>query len=171
MDLPSSTFKVCRGPCYPEVGRPVAVVVGQAKDRLPPDPLLRLEYFLFFTQDPNTLLTRAFRTLATVPESAPGQKSEDIDLSYLLGLGREDAEARVGEHLESEYGDAELAASAGPPHLEWTRASYLTDLYFRVIGLGQFKQIARETSCNELAEYLDGLDANGAILDRRDDFG
>ena len=99
---------------------------------------------------------------------APEQRGQDIDLSYLLGLGREDAEARVGEHLKSAYGDVESAASAGPPCLEWTRASYLTDLYFRVIGLGQFKRIARKTSCDELAEYLDGLDANGAILDRRE---
>jgi hypothetical protein len=168
VDLPSSTFEVCRGPYYPEIGRPVAIVVGRAEDGLPPDPLLRLEYFVLFTQDPDTLIARAFRTLGTVPEEAPGQADQDIDLSYLLRLGREDAEARVGEHLGAAYDDPVLTGSVEAPYLEQIRTSYLTDLYFRVVGLGQFRRIARETCCSELADYLDGLDANGAILDRRD---
>ncbi|MFB6279348.1 MAG: hypothetical protein ABEK75_07570 [Salinibacter sp.] len=167
MDLPVSTFRVCQGPRYPQKGRPVAVVVGRAKDGLPPDPLLRLEYFVFFTRDSDTLITRAFRTLGTVPEGID-QVDRDIDISYLLELGREDAEVKVSEHLESFYDAPAQVLGAEASRLEWTRASYLTDLYFRVIGLGQFKRIARATCCSELKNYLDELDANGAILDRQD---
>lgn len=167
MDLPASTFRVCRGPRYRRKGRPVAVVVGRAKDGLPPDPLVRLEYFVFFTRDSDTLIARAFRTLGTVPE-AVGLGTQDIGLSYFLNLGREDAEVKVSEHLESFYDDPALAPGPKAARLEWTEASYLTDLYFRVIGLGQFKRIARATCCSELEGYLDDLDANGAILDRRD---
>jgi hypothetical protein len=167
MDLPTSSFRVCKGPRYPRTGRPVAVVAGRAKDGLPPDPLVRLEYFVFFTRDADTLIARAFRTLATVP-AAVGLGEDDLDLSYFLGLAREDAEARVSEHLESLYDDPARVLGPKSGRLEWTRTSYLADLYFRVVGLGPFRRIAAATHFPEVEAYLDDLDANGAILDRRD---
>ncbi|WP_263786231.1 hypothetical protein [Salinibacter grassmerensis] len=166
MDLPTSTFRVCKGPRFPQKGRPVAVVTGRAEDGLPPDPLVHLEYFVFFTRDSDPLIARAFRALGTVPE-AVDLKEEDLDLSYFLGLGREDAEARVSEHLESFYDDPVQVLGRQAARLEWTDPSYLADLYFRVVGLGAFRRIAGTTSSPELERYLDDLDDNGAILDRQ----
>ncbi|WP_103019938.1 hypothetical protein [Salinibacter altiplanensis] len=167
MDLPTSTFRVCKGPRFLRKGRPVAVVMGRAEDGLPPDPLVRLEYFVFFTRDPDTLIARAFRTLRTVPETVD-LEGDDLHLSYFLELAREDAEARASEHLESFYDDPARVLGAKTGRLEWTHASYLADLYFRVVGLGLFRRIAEATHSSELEGYLDALDANGAILDRRD---
>ncbi|WP_208425773.1 MULTISPECIES: hypothetical protein [Salinibacter] len=166
MELPSSTFRVCNGPRVPGKGRPVAIVVGRAEDGLPPDPLVHLEYYVFFTRDADTLIARAFRTLGTVPEAVDLGEGRP-DLSYFLGLAREDAETRVSEHLESFYDDPEQVLGGRAVRLEWTDASYLADLYFRVVGLGQFRRIAGATDSPELKRSLDDLDANGAILDRQ----
>lgn len=164
---PISTFRVCKGPRYPLKGRPVAIVVGQARDGLPPVPLVRLEYFVFFTRDSDTLVVRAFRTLGTVPDAVAADH-HDLDLSYFLKLAREDAEAKIAEQLEAFYDDPTQVLGTEEARLQWTENSYLTDLYFRVIGLGQFRQIAQATCSSDLQDYLDDLDANGAILDRRD---
>lgn len=66
INLPRSTFRVCKGSTYPRKGCPVSIGIGRVQNSLPPVLLLRLEYSAFFVRDPDTLVAYGFRPLGTV---------------------------------------------------------------------------------------------------------